>query len=95
MNKLTLLFACTSFLVMAACGPKAADKAKEFCVMYDSYYQAVKNNDTAKANEIMDNMTKFDKALTDEYMYKNPEWLMKYVRLKTECMTETEAKYSN
>lgn len=95
MNKLTLFLACTGFVVITACGPKAAEKAKEFCVMYDNYHQAVKNNDTMKANEIMDKMTAFDKELTDKYMYKNPEWLMKYVRLKTACMTETEAKYSN
>lgn len=95
MNKLTLSLAITGILVIASCGPKAADKAKEFCALYDSYHQAVKNNDNAKANESLDKMTAMDKELSDKYMYKNPEWLMKYVRLKTECMAETEAKYNN
>lgn len=82
-------------LMVISCGPKASDKAKEYCGYYDSYHQAIKNNDSETANNYLDKMNQLDKELSDKYIYKNPEWLMKYVKLKTTCMAETEAKYSN
>jgi hypothetical protein len=76
-------------LVTIGCGPSPDSMAKKSCAIHEKFIQAELLKDTAEMTRLTLEIGRMDADLTKEYMYKNPEWLMKYVKLRDQCIAET------
>ncbi len=89
MNRSRLFILIALVLAGVSCGPSAESMAKKSCELYGKLNQADLSNDTIGADKYSMEIISFEKKLTEEYQHKNPEWLLKYVKLRDQCILET------
>lgn len=88
MNRSRLFILVALVLAGVSCGPSAESMAKKSCEIYGKYHGAELSNDTTAMRKYSTEMVDLDKKLTEEYQHKNPEWLLKYVKLRDQCIQE-------
>jgi hypothetical protein len=86
MKRLNIVLITLAAITILGCGTSPQTMANKSCALYEKYSQAQLANDTAGMRTYELEMTNLDKQLTEEYMHKNPEWLMKYVKLRDACL---------
>ncbi len=88
MKKILIVLLSASAFSLISCGPSASSMAKKHCDLYEQYVQAEKAGDSTKMKQVESDLVKMDTELTEKYMHKNPEWLLKYVQLKNKCIQD-------
>jgi hypothetical protein len=87
MNKMTgaLLI---GILLLVSCGPSAETMAKKSCDLHMEFIHAEAEKDSFNMFRLTAEIGNMENNLQKEYMYKNPEWLLKYVKLRDQCILE-------
>jgi hypothetical protein len=89
MKGFKILLIVVAVIGMMGCGPSAQSMADKSCALYEKYNQALQANDTTGMRKYELEMADMDKKLIEEYQHKNPEWLMKYVKLRDACLKKS------
>lgn len=88
MNKYSPYLISIICLVILSCGPSAESMARKSCELHEKFFQAQANKDSSEMFRLTAEIGNMENKLQNEYMYKNPEWLLKYVKLRDKCLIE-------